>query len=201
MTVLNVHVARDRVLVCTDSEVVSPDRKIRGERSKLLYLAHANIVMAGRGVQLITLGLFEGAWMNLTATLDSLEDSWTNEALDSYRAHVFARLENDGIDLGSATGAELLVAGYSRRRDRMIALHYLAPSGSGFTKCEVDEWYLAPNCDLVAAPAMDSITSMAALARRQIAHWKPRAPNEGFGGRLVFATLDRDGASFTTMAV
>lgn len=198
MTILNAHVTADRVLLCTDTAVVSPDRSSRAELSKIFYLPHANIAMAGRGVQELTLGLFQGAWMNRIANLDQLEDLWTNAALDGFFAQLQAMMKEQGHSTGSAAGGELLMAGWSHRRGRMTALHYVKNAGEQYAKAVRDTGLIAPDCKLTARPAMDSIAAMAELARRQIAHWTARAPDEGFGGRLAFADLQRYGASFTT---
>jgi hypothetical protein len=201
MTVINAHVTDSRVLLCTDSEVVSPDGSMRGEQSKVLYLPHANIAMAGRGVQMLTLGLFQGAWLNLISNLDQLEDTWTNEALNAFRLQLLAQAQNEGVVFGEVPGAEILIAGFSHRRDRMTALHFVAPSGGKFIKVVRDSGVISPECDLRENPAMDTVDAMAAIARHQVASWKARAPSQGFGGRLVFADMNRHGTSFSTMVL
>jgi hypothetical protein len=201
VTILNALVTTDRVLLCTDTAVVTPDRLLRADQSKIFYLPHANVAMGGRGVQRLTLDLFAGAWMNLIGSLDQLEDAWAPAALDEYFGQLLASARQNGVDLGRSTGSEVLVAGFSHRRNCMIALRYVAQAGGRFVKNVVNGCVIAPNCDLDVIPAMDSITAMAALARRQIAYWTEREPQEAFGGRLVFADLQRDTASFTTYEV
>lgn len=199
MTILNAHVTPDRVLLCTDTAVVALDGSTRAEQSKILYLPHANIAMAARGVQRLTLELFAGSWMRCISNLDALEDMWTVSALEEWLQHFLAIAKQQGVNLGEgAESVELLAAGFSARRDRMIALRFIKTRGEQFSRKEIDQWTVAPNCELKAAPEMNSIGEMAALARRQIAYWKLRAPHEGFGGRLVFLDLQRGAANFTT---
>jgi len=74
VTILNLHVTRDRVLMCMDTETKSVDGARTVYTSKIFYLPHANLAMGCRGPQRLMLDLYAMSWSEGHPGTDHIEE-------------------------------------------------------------------------------------------------------------------------------
>lgn len=200
MSILNVLVSPTRILVAVDS-MVAGERSQRGEMSKMVPLVHLNAVIAMRGHQLFLANIYAGC-NGCLGDLDALFASM----LDRLQA-CYARQNPSDLRLtaaGEFMGEQVVVAGWSPARQRMVALDYRLdePGGEFKLRKEVDSWMLAPGDSFDSPPdRLVSAEDLAAIAAQQTRHALARDPAAGFGGRLIVAEMLRHTMTFSSSAL
>ena len=194
MSLLNFSCTPERVLLGVDTLAGFKDGQ-RIEATKLVHVAHANVVLAGRG----TIGLFHAAvgrcltcnWPSLDVLLEGAE-RLLSEAFAAWTA------DNGAI----ATPSEFVIAGWSDARHRMMVRRFLQ-SEQGEIVWRDMSWRLGPGeCfDEATAPLPIDVNSMAAAARAQVQwvreNWHTSELGTAMGGapiiggRLLVAELTR----------
>ena len=192
MSILNFTCTAERVLLSVDT-LAGFQRGPRLEATKLVGLAHLNVLLAGRGRQ----GFFHAAvgrclgfhWPTLDALLEG--------------AHSIIA---DAVTASAAYGAmenELVIAGWSDARQRMVARRFVT-NLAGAIEWGDRAWSLAPGeCfNEAAAPRPANVDTMIAAARLQVQHsqenWQSSAlgatmgGEPPIGGRLLVAELTRN---------
>lgn len=95
---------------------------------------------------------------------------------------------------------EIILAGFSLRRDRMEAISYRRNSTSpAFEAVRVDPWsigYAADWSQKKPPPALDSVPAMLDACRHQVEHATKHHPGEAIGGNFVTLELRRGSARF-----
>lgn len=191
MSLMNILVERDRVLVGVDSAVDLGGGGI-ARTVKLLPLPHLGCVLAGRGTALLVpLVVF----VSRIETLMGADDTF--EGL----ADRLPRLLADTVSqLADRYGAPLLeqqfaLAGWSASAAQMQACVFTAPAGSRkFERTPVDELWLGAWDDEAQGPPPDYADheGMLDLMRAQVADARERFPKVVVGGQCVTANITRE---------
>lgn len=196
MSILNFSCTPQRVLLAVDTLGLLPSGR-QVEATKLVPLAHLNVLIAGRGRQ----GFFHSAvarclstdWPSFDALLEVAPSMVIADAVKA-EAHFSALpVEN-----------ELVIAGWSDARERMVARRFFVDLAGSIAWAD-KAWSLAPGeCfDEATAPGWTNVETMIAAARLQVLHaqqtWRSSAlfaamggDAPPIGGRLLMAELTRD---------
>lgn len=205
MTLLNIALAADRALVAVDTLVYTWDGGIKCdsggkpcETTKALALPHAQCVVAVRGSSSLLHYLWErSAWLPDTDTAISRLPEMLRAASASAPVDHRGRYPAD----------EVYITGWSKHYGRMVCVSF--DSSDGFATMTATLRHEASH-SLSAAPAVppealgqfpfpETPDDMLRIARRQVKHHRdidPHSPNGG--GRLLVATITRDGMTFAT---
>lgn len=192
MSILNFSCTPERVLLAVDT-LARMEGGLGLEATKLIGLAHLNVLLAGRGRQ----GFFH-------AVVNRCLGSHLPPSLDAFLegAHsIVADAVTASADYG-ATEDEIVIAGWSDSRQRMVARRFFVNLGGAIEWAD-RAWGLAPGeCfDEATAPRPANVETMIAAARLQVQYaqetWKSSALGIAMGGecpiggRLLVAELTR----------
>lgn len=202
MSLLNVFVSPSRVLVSVDTNAISPHGNGNYEISKLIPLAHANTVLAARGVNTFLLEVFAGCFLLPRADCDRI-NAWLPGAIDEIWKRVAALAAQGGLAENILGGCDLLVAGWSPSLSAMSAVRYARePNAHAFTIDPIHACMIAPKIDWKCHEpdrAPDGLTLMQGIARNQVDHILAAEPGQPIGGRLLVAEITRDGIAIRNM--
>jgi hypothetical protein len=201
MTILNINVRADRVLLGMDTLVLNTTDGSQVEMSKFGVLPEANAVVAWRGDRVLHSNIFlECFAANIYADLDVLEPLFPQLIMDRaslLRDH-YAKLgaPQEFLDNPHLATVEMMMAGWSKAANRMRCARFtLRPGDSAVGVEAIDGSRIAPGDILEPAEAIDptSIGAMERLAKFQLAAAHRRGiANQGFGGSFLIVEITRD---------
>ena len=182
MTTLNVLAYPDRVHILVDSLGLSNlGAGSPYATSKFAPLVHLNAVIAMRG----TLRVLPIVW----AAANEVAGDF-----DAVAAALPRILDDISSQFGGTSSAQVVFAGWSPNRGRMIALRFEAsPDGSYQMPREIHSLLLLSG-DVYAGvvPTIDTLPQLINSARLQIKHELEANPGGPFGGRLIMAEIRQD---------
>jgi hypothetical protein len=193
MTILNVHVASERVLIGTDSAGTPELALVRAKDAsralaKCLVLPSGPIALAFRGKFIFGLTVF----MRLAMGCFYFDD-WV-KALPEELLETFDKLP-PGLGVNAAALPEcqqLVLAGYSEQRGRMAAFAFSQETRErGFEVREILRSFAAPSIPGADAFDLSYENGHIAAARAQFAWAREHHPDAGFGGALIVTELSR----------
>lgn len=155
----------------------------RFECSKMLPIVHLNAILAGRGSGWLLPHLVASSYRRPWADLDQLFDNMPR-LLAASRFKTLIPLIHPRH--------EILLAGWSKRSNRMRAVMYVQQRRLvGFVPNEVEEIWIGPwEDDVQGAPVdPDSRQTMGELMRAQVADARVRFSNMAVGGRALIAEI------------
>jgi hypothetical protein len=188
MSLLNVALHADHVLVCVDSMAAVDG--CAGETSKLHALPHLNAVLAGRG-HVGVLGMALMLSLEPGRTFDELAVALPS-ALTAGVEHLIA--EGHGQFDGDAPQGVVL-AGLSRPLGTMCAFAFSRRNGGPFTAQRIRHALLSPGDCFQAdvAPCPRTLEDLEGIAREQAAWMRATHPHVASGGRLLVAEVRGEG--------
>ncbi len=202
MSILNVVVTPDRIRVAVDTIGANPQDGRQCEFSKMVPLVHLNAVVAMRGHSLFLSNVFQGCH-GVLGDFDALVLDMIDRLNGCYARHPAADLTL-GPD-GEFMGEQVVIAGWSPARERMVAMDYrLGALDGGFTlRKEIETWMLAPGGEGFTTPSAPHLTAaeIFEIASQQAQHALTAWPNGGFGGRLITCDLTRNAMTFSSRAL
>lgn len=204
MTILNVHVSPERVLVGMDTRVVNTVTGVGFDSSKFGIIPESNVLFAWRGDRNVHANIFAQFfcardYVDFDVVQRALPEILP-QAIDAYCAsHAQAVAEQNVppelVDSSNLRRVELVVAGWSKTCSAMKALLCEMTPESSVTHVQTIVKHLAPkNClaDEERAPVA-SIGAMERTARLQFARVSELGcGDQGFGGSFLIAELSRD---------
>lgn len=204
MSLLNAWIEPGRALVAVDTTSYDITSGAPSERSKLIPLAHANAVIATRGINKLLLEVFAAIFvMPVSVDYDVISD-WLPSALDSGFEGYVANCLAVGMDEGLVREVELAVVGWSQRSGEMAGVRLTrSPGDSSFSVKPIRPWSIAPNAGWGAStppPAPSTIEAMEEVARAQVRHIRETYSGDPIGGRLIVAELTRDQMTIRSIA-
>ncbi len=194
MSLLNVFVSPDRVLIGVDTYALSPHGLGGYEISKLIPLVHANAIVAGRGLNTFLIEVFAGCFLLPRADFDQIDIRLCQRVDDVWQS-VEAAAVHGGLAPDALGACDLVVAGWSSSMSTMSAVHYARrPGEHGFGRSEIRGRFIAPavamrGCD--PASATDAFALMRSIAQAQVRGVLGSQSEQPIGGRLLIAELDR----------
>lgn len=202
MSLLNVFVSPSRVLISVDTHAFSPHGSGNYEISKLIPLAHANTIIAARGVNTFLLEAFARCFLLQRADCDRI-NAWLPDAIDEIWKRVAALAAQGGLAAEALGGCDLVVGGWSASLSAMSAVRYARePNASSFVVVPIHSCMIAPKIDWKCHDhdrAPDSLALMQGIARSQVNHILATEPGQPIGGRLLVAEITRDGISIRNL--
>jgi hypothetical protein len=188
MTILNFWCTEDRAVVAVDTVTAwSGDGSRAGEASKLVVLPGLRLVVASRGL-VPALNILAREVLRLDLDFDKLQARM--------RTTLPKILQQFSLAEDASRKWEVAVVGWSAARNRMDAALWDADRAQCFPRQGMQH-AIAPRIDdsaeLVADPF--SKDAMITTMRRQLAWSKTGKEPGGFGGRMVYVDMHRDGMS------
>lgn len=184
MSLLNVWVTPSDVLVGVDTDGTAPGGS-RIVTSKLLPIPHLPAVLALRGQAALLAGLFLRSLS--FASYDDLVDE-----MPALLAEVGGSLPSELIaaDGVAGQGHEVLVAGYSPRRERMHGRMFIDREGRKAER-DVEDYFLSPwDKAWRVAPHRDNVQKIAA---QQVEWMRNSFANAACGGALILCRVMQGG--------
>ena len=184
MSLLNAWVTPSDVLVCVDTDGAAPGGS-RIVTSKLLPIPHLAAAIALRGQAALLAGLL----------LRSLSFSSYDDLVDEMPAllvEVAGSLPSELIaaDGVAGQGHEVLVAGYSPRRERMHGRMFIDRDGRQAER-DVEDYFLSPwDKAWRVPPRRDNVQQIAA---KQVEWMRSSFANAACGGSLIMCRLMQGG--------
>ena len=207
MSLLNVWCSDERAIVAVNTLGGESGTNAPQSLSKLFYLAHANTVIAARGVLGLAQSVFnhclvhQGDFDSYAADLTQMCEAGRQWVIDG------ARVANIRVDLDSAY-LHLAMVGWSGREQRMRAIQCeRAPFAARFACSVVESDSVAPgepwtsNTEPAPALPLNTPDRMFAAAQAQMRWWHANHRQLPTGGRLVIAELSRDETSVSSRAL
>jgi hypothetical protein len=179
MTLLNIHISPERVLVAVDTAGAFRGRP-GGEVSKMAVLPHAGIVLAGRG----NTSFMGSVWWYLQAVPGLHFDEAFAIHMPTALQH--AQRQLDAMMVAESDEQRVYLIGPSRYGGRLAATEFVWRDRRLQLSHEVTG-NIAP--DIEGATADDDVSTddlMLELARRQVAAYRD---HPAFGGRLMVAEI------------
>lgn len=193
MSLLNLWCSPKRAIVAVDTLGGAPGDEARLELSKLFYLPHLNVVIAGRGFLGIAQFVFNEC-LQRQGDFDAFEEELPDMCRRG-REWLISTASEKGVQLPlDARSMEVAFVGWSERAKSMRALHcHRLPNEHTFTSSLADPYVLAPGEPWAPTcpPAPDSADKMFAYGQRQARWWHENLPGLPTGGRLVIAEVTR----------
>lgn len=183
MSLLNAWITPQEAIVAVDTDGIGPDGQ-RMPSSKLMYVPHANAVLAVRG-QYAALKLVFLQALNLE-TFDDLADALPDLAQASEMA-----MPGSVLVEGVAAGNEFVAVGWSDRLQRMVGRQCVRRGDMPeYTAVEIDR-HISPWGEWASGitPVPQAVGD---IARAQVAWMERTFPNAACGGNLLVASLGRD---------
>jgi hypothetical protein len=192
MSLLNVFVGPGRIDITADTDCVAPDGT-HTAGTKLVHIPHLNAVVAGRGNMSITNWFALVALETLGRDFDAVADAMPTD-LGDVRRHLIAikKLTVDG------SAQDVFLAGWSPRRGRLQALHYVLRDDAFVLNEDIISMSLNPRGCFADPPRSNPRPDVFAIARQQVEWLRANWPGVGAGGRLIVAQLMRDRVSIST---
>jgi hypothetical protein len=191
MTIVNVHVAPDEVLVATDLEKQAVDGRT-SRVGKVFAIPHMPALLTGRGSFVFVTGMFCVAvdFGDFDDLLNKMPELCVAN-IASLRALSSETLPPD------FDRQQVVLAGYSARRARLVAfLLSQDAAGAGFRTEEIVDQLLAPWSDELGPPVVPSSTDAMRQAMQLQAPWL-RAQGFAASEDMVFARLTRTSLTLT----
>jgi len=191
MSILGCWVAPTKVIVHVDT-LGGNGLAGAGGISKLFTFAHASTVLAGRGNVAFLGMVFMLLQPRVGLGFDDLEDEMP--------ATLQAAIDLDTKALMRGP-QNVLLAGYSRRHERMVARYWELDSSIGrIAKHLVEPAVIAPGRGGDGAfRGLPTFQDVAALARRQVAYAREEQPDWPVGGELICAEIARGTMTISTV--
>lgn len=201
MSLLNIWLSPERALVGIDTQGVQPDGNKRPV-SKCFYLAHSNLLIAGRGLPLFSRFVFDLCHFHSIDYDDAVENIEqilvrASEMLESAAAHEGVA---EKVDL---VGQQVALIGWSDARNAFFATMRTRFEAKGkFVETPIQPWVASPydaawgdppECDMGTAIGMET------MARWQVNKGRSAfSADVALGGRLLLAELTVSGATIRT---
>lgn len=190
-------------MIAVDTAAVFDETDQRIEASKIIPLAHANLVLAGMG-ELDFLGYVfrEIHHAVATVTFDLLAVGFEG-VLDTLYSYYKLQRSFKGVSQAQFQGCEIVLVGWSPQQQRMLGMRYtMRPDGQSFTPAEIDPWCIMPAADWTAEnpPAIDSVEALRRAATEQVKWTRVHRPNDAIGGLLIVCQLFKDRTDLLTAA-
>lgn len=210
MSLCDVWVTPTTAMVVVDTEVAQiagcGDR--RGEASKMLYLPHANIVIAGRGTPMFLNGLHSHMHMLPHASFDAYAEAMPAalQQVASWLQAQLAAIQAQGVTLpadllNAHREQQLALVGYSHALREMVCLTYESKDDTGLSEGDdVAEWCSPWQASWGESMDVKTPEHARAMATDQIARALEEMPDSAHGGRLLLAELTREDCRFSTLS-
>jgi hypothetical protein len=193
VSLLNAWVTPAEAIVAVDTDGVGQDGA-RMPSSKLLPIPHLNAVMALRGQSAFLAFLFLRCISSSFETFDEM-----NDAMPGVLADVDAYLPADKIVSSCRIGNELVLAGWSARRGRMLGRRFLKRDDMDEFSAADTELHVAPwHASLEGTPT--KAHAVEKLARAQVRWMREMFPNAACGGKLLVCRLTRKSLTLSHQA-
>jgi len=211
MTLLNVSISAERVLLAVDTEAQYPFG-LYAHSSKVAAYPHANCVIAMRGTAGVCHALHrllsEGAGGEDFDEIDERMPALLGSVMAArgLLRSVFFVGRLFGMKAEQFASQDVVLAGWSERRGRAWARQYEHRSflegfvGSDIHEFAISPWY--PSWEDTIAPigTPTDAKSMTALALEQVRLARRDHPATACGGRLILATIERKAISLQEIA-
>jgi len=200
MSVVDVWVSPTKAMVIVDTKGQRVDGAGYLEISKMLYLPHANVVIAGRGTNLFLNALFSILHLSPAQSCDDC-DRLMFGALKQASEGVKAMVDAGAVP-PMAVRNEVTLVGYSDHYHGMHAVSYLECDDGSFEAHEVSDAYFGPWFEIwgPAPTGFPTVGLARAIATEQVSNLLQMHPDKPFGGRLLLAELTREDCRFSTLA-
>ena len=196
MSILNVIVQPERAWVAVDTAGMDGRTGNAIEVSKIVPLAHANLLFAARGAQVVMHNL--AAWcMSLEKTADfDLLANFPPGFMDSFHERLMHQCRAQGYE-PAVQEAEIAIVGWSENQQRVASLLFRRSQGAAAYEVTHPEQYIAPIFDDDAQKRLGEQTVpsmleyMRLVAKEQMAWAKRYGQASHMGGRLLLAEVTR----------
>jgi hypothetical protein len=169
--------------------------------SKIYPVAHANIILAGRGSVsflahvAVMCSVMQGDFDQMIVEVAELLPRVWAQMLSGWRAQ--------GLDgsVAQGQGQELYLFGYSCRLQEMVAVCFTRLAGGSVFAMVDDLAYSAapyPTC-LGVLPPIQTVQDFMPIARKQVQLHRETCPDAGVGGRLLLAKLTRESMTLKSL--
>lgn len=201
MTILNINVRPDRVLLGMDTLVLDTIDGSHVETSKFGVLPEANAVVAWLGDRVLHSQIFlECFAANIYADLDVLEPLLPQLIMEraSFLRDRYAKLgaPQEFLDSPHLATVEMMMAGWSKAANRMRCARFSLQPGDSVVGVEaidgsrIAPWEILEPAEVVEPTSIDAIERLAkfqlAAARRH------GVADQGFGGSFLIVEITRD---------
>lgn len=189
MTVLNVWITRESVLLGTDTQVVDANGLEKGHITKFFAMPHIDAVVSHRGDGFFFQSVVAACscWVG---DFDGLSDQLGN-ALPAFLAQTKKTAATVGIR-PPGDAQSVVLAGWSTRSGRMVGREWIQHTPEeGFVIKDI-EAHIAPHDEslkLFADPS--TIPAMEQLVRAQVRLIKNKVPGAAGGGHLLMCQMSR----------
>lgn len=204
MSLLNIDLNAERALIAVDTHALSLEGGGVLDRSKLLHLPHANLVLASRG-ELVFLSTFFERMCRAPGSTDF--DSFVAGAALALRDHkqqLLAYAQAVGVDeMPEVSQHEVSMVGFSASAGAMRCATWVYDRfASAWSERVSSAGLVSPwEASWGPLPDTDSWQSMQLLAMNQVErfHEQRAAGSIAIGGRLLLAELTRNTYSLRTL--
>ncbi|MEN5096221.1 hypothetical protein [Stenotrophomonas sp. TWI1409] len=198
MSILNVLLRPDQLLVAVDTLAEDARTGAHSSGAKVLLIPQHNLVLAARGSTQFFLRIYE---LVLQA---SFRADFTMEQLSAELGLVVDKLWPDYMSAAAEAnlpverlGIELVLGGWSTKRDRMVATAYAKSDSSRPTIVQpLDGGLASPGEPLAGRPDSFAPADVLAAGKIQAAWLNKQVGRQVAGGRLL-ATVLREGQAVT----
>lgn len=192
VTILNIHLEKDRALVAINTQAVSVDGTLSHDNAaKIFFLPHASAVIAFRGQLSIGMCVFLDCYASFTR-LDGLFQVFEGivERRCSDMKHQLAE---------DYPGSDFVLLGWSPRWSRMVGMQceYRHTLSTSVVESSLKPWDDSWSPRPFEWPSTSS--EMAAVARHQATHAEPKWPRQGWRGDLTLAEITPESITFTAV--
>ncbi|WP_342114593.1 hypothetical protein [Pseudoduganella sp. OTU4001] len=199
MSILNVQVLADRVLLAVDTKMATGS--VLGETTKFQIIEPAHAVLAGRGVAAFQFLLFAA----LSASGGSVDELVRVMMKQIESCMEYMRLDAERMqstDPMLSEGQDITLVGWSESHQRLLAIRWYKPAGKLRFEADVlSGWSIGPSMsrdDLrqIQGP-LDSECKMIEVMNRQIYHFERSYPGLPIGGRPIFIDVTKERIAVT----
>lgn len=203
MSILNVLLTPERLLVAVDTLATDAMTGAPSSAAKLLLIPQHNLVMATRGSAQLFLRLYK---LSLQA---SFRADFTMEQLMAELGLVIEQLWPNYVAAADRAGiprdqlhTEIVLGGWSPKNGRMMATAYAkSANGEPVIAQPLEGGLASPGDPLRSRPASFDMAAVLEAGRLQAGYLNQASGRVVAGGRLLTAVLQRDHASLRDLGV
>lgn len=194
MTIMNVHLERDRAIVVSNTEIHHADGAT-AYADKIFCLPQVNCVIAGRGEVNVLLNTYMHSYA-MVLDFDGLAERWSS--LMGFIVDGFYAKPKGDV---KPHGAEIALVGWSKARQEMVCYHarieedgameLVEAKGGVFTPWD-ESWGTAPEIPLDRASCLE-------LARQQSQLGEQHFPSKCWRGDLTIVDMSIDSTTVSTV--
>lgn len=185
MSLLNAWITPTDAIVAVDTDGVREDGA-RFPTSKLLPIPHLNAVIAMRGQSAFLAFLFLRC---ISSSFDSFDE--LNDAMPALLADVNETLPDEILVKNCRIGNELLIAGWSNRRHRMLGRQFIMRDDMPEFAASEFDFHISPWHASSMSHLPRKAHAVEKLARAQVQWMRSTFPNAACGGKLLVCQIGR----------